>query len=72
MTNTTNDLKGWELVELVASSMSQSSNDTWLKDRLIEALEAQNIDIENIDIHILRACAMNVLKKSLTHELLAE
>ncbi len=71
MTNTTDNLTGWELVDLVASSMSQSENDTWLKERLIETLEAQNIDIENIDINVLRNCAMKVLKQSLTQELLA-
>lgn len=70
MTHTTDNLTGWELVELVASSMSQSHNDTWLKERLIETLEAQNIDIENIDIKVLRNCAMKVLKQSLTQELL--
>lgn len=64
------DLKGWELVELVAKSMSQSPNDTWLKDRLIETLEAQNVDIENIDMQTLRQCALKVLTQSLSNELM--
>lgn len=68
--NTTTDLKGWELVELVASSMSQTPNDTWLKDKLIETLEAQNIDIESIDMDTLRRCALKVLTQSLSSEML--
>lgn len=70
MNSTATDLKGWELVELVASSMSRSAEDTWLKDKLIETLEAQNIEIDSIDLEVLRKYALKILTQSLTQELL--
>lgn len=74
--NMENELKGWELINFISTSMNSFNNNPsninadFFKDKLVRSLKDQNIDIENIDVATLRKASLKILTESLAQELL--